>query len=207
MTKYQPELKVFSMKTLEETLNYLSKKYSKESGVMNESDYSVASVPQLLWMLVAFGGGMGKDSDSESICRILSSYSSFVCMDKTFRYNYGFFQTRIVEFFDYLKVMRERLEVIVSHYNKLFSQIVNASSFMFVYDEVYVYCVNNKGKVELSLDEAHFVRYKKKVKDSFTLQLKKDKDGAVLAAFEFKENNVSDDDVKELANTINQLLG
>ena len=72
MTKYQPELKVFSMKTLEETLNYLSKKYSKESGVMNESDYSVASVPQLLWMLVAFGGGMGKDSDSESICRLTS---------------------------------------------------------------------------------------------------------------------------------------
>lgn len=205
MTKYQPELKVFSMKTLEETLNYLSKKYSKESGVMNESDYSVASVPQLLWMISFNDESM---CDCATIIRsILSSYSSFVCMDKTFRYNYGFFQTRIVEFFDYLKVMRERLEVIVNHYDKLYSQVVNASSFMFVYDEVYVYCVNNNGKVELSLDEAHFVRYKKKAKDSFTLQLKKDKDGAVLAAFEFKENNVSDDDVKELANTINQLLG
>lgn len=193
------------MKTLEETLNYLSKKYSKESGVMNESDYSVASVPQLLWMISFNDESM---CDCATIIRsILSSYSSFVCMDKTFRYNYGFFQTRIVEFFDYLKVMRERLEVIVNHYDKLYSQVVNASSFMFVYDEVYVYCVNNNGKVELSLDEAHFVRYKKKAKDSFTLQLKKDKDGAVLAAFEFKENNVSDDDVKELANTINQLLG
>lgn len=39
------------MKTLEETLNYLSKKYSKESGVMNKSDYSAAAVPQLLWMI------------------------------------------------------------------------------------------------------------------------------------------------------------
>lgn len=193
------------MKTLEETLNYLLTKYSKEDGVMNKSDYSAAAVPQLLWM-INFNDESMCDY-AKIICSILSSYSSFVCMDKTFRYNYGFFQTRIVEFFDYLKVTRERLEVIVNHYNKLYSQVVNASSFMFVYDEIYVYCVNNKGKVELSLDEAHFVRYKKKVKDSFTLQLKKDKDGAVLAAFEFKENNVSDDDVKELANTINQLLG
>lgn len=205
MAKYQPVLKMYSMKTLEETLNYLLTKYSKEDGVMNKSDYSVAAVPQLLWMI---------NFNDESMCdyskiirSILSSYSSFVCMDKTFRYNYGFFQTRIVEFFDYLKVMRERLEVIVNHCDKLYSQVVNASSFMFVYDEVYVYCVNNNGKVELSLDEAHFVRYKKKAKDSFTLQLKKNKDGAVLAAFEFKENNVSDDDVKELADTINQLLG
>ena len=104
------------MKTLEETLNYLSKKYSKESGVMNESDYSVASVPQLLWMISFNDESM---CDCATIIRsILSSYSSFVCMDKTFRYNYGFFQTRIVEFFDYLKVMRERLEVIVNHYDK-----------------------------------------------------------------------------------------
>ena len=102
---------------------------------------------------------------------VLSAFSSFVCMDNTFRYNYGFFQNRIEDYHRYLYSQCVRLDMIVKHYNAV-SKCWNLSDVALVYDESYIFECECDEDFVLSLDRRHFVRlYKKEAEICWSINL------------------------------------
>lgn len=102
---------------------------------------------------------------------LLESFSSFLCIDKTFLYNYGYFAQKITDFGKYADALRIRFEQIWLHYRLLVKTCPEIiSNKVFVYDETY--CFEQKeGKLVVSILSLPFAKMDRKKDDCFILEI------------------------------------
>jgi len=102
---------------------------------------------------------------------LLECFSSFLCIDKTFLYNYGYFTQKITDFGKYADALRIRFEQIWLHYRllgKACPEIV--SNKLLVYDGTY--CFEQKeSKLNVSILPLPFAKMDRRKEDTFTLEI------------------------------------
>lgn len=117
-----------------------------------------------LWLLQL------EEYPAESV-ELLESFSSFLCVDKTFLYNYGYFVQKITDFGKYADALRIRFEQIWLHYillGKVCPGII--SNKVFVYDETY--CFEQKeSRLKVSILPLPFAKMNRRKEESFTLEI------------------------------------
>lgn len=102
---------------------------------------------------------------------LLESFCAFLCIDKTFLYNYGYFAQKITDFVNYTETLRTRFEQIWLHYRllgKTYPKLI--SHKVFVYDETYCF-KQLDGKLAVSILSLPFAKLDKNKEDSFTLEI------------------------------------
>ena len=102
---------------------------------------------------------------------LLECFSSFLCIDKTFFYNYAYFAQKITDFGKYADSLRIRFEQIWLHY-KLLSKVCPEIIYdkVFIYDGTYCF-EQEKRHLKVSVLPQPFANIAKSKEDSFSLEI------------------------------------
>lgn len=107
----------------------------------------------------------------EKSAELLECFSSFLCIDKTFFYNYAYFAQKITDFGKYADSLRIRFEQIWLHY-KLLSKVCPEIIYdkVFIYDGTYCF-EQEKRHLKVSVLPQPFANIAKSKEDSFSLEI------------------------------------
>lgn len=138
---------------------------------------------------------------------ILSGFSSFLCSDRTFKYNNWFMDDNIENFVEYTEAMFKRIKCIIQHFNHLSHTI--ESGYSLVYDSMFIFsCTPNKQWTVDIYNKDILLKTKKSINDSYELRLLSSDSKKVIGAFEIKNNEIINfgAPLKELTDKISSLI-